>query len=213
MFVKCNFTTVFTNCKLKLHIFDYVKICNDTISLFDKFFYICYDVFRVNNTYLQGADIMQFFFRRIMESLVTSIIISLVVVMASATGVFKINIINFAVSVFSLILLCIIVFLQAREHYDAIEDKKVFYKTNIFSLLTYLVIACVFCFFAQISNFLKPYYSLVFSPMKAFEYIYGLFIESDTLSSWLSLITSSFFVFIVILIVPLVFTPTHYCEE
>lgn len=160
----------------------------------------------------KGVEIMQFVFRRIVESLVSSVIISLIAVVAGTTPLSEIAIVNFAISIFSLILLCVIIFFQAREHYDAIEDKEVYYKSNIMALLVYILIACVFCFFANISNFLKPYYSLVFSPMKAFEYLYSL-ITTDILSCWLSLLTSSVVIIIVILTVPLVFSPKDFYEE
>ena len=156
---------------------------------------------------------MQFLFRRITETLVTSIIVSLAVVIASATQILRINILNFFVTLLSLAVFCVVVFFQAREHYDAIEDKKIYYKTNICAVIICCLIGCVFCFFAQISNFLKPYYSLFFSPMKSFEWLYSLFIVNQSLIEWLSLITTSIIVGIVISIIPMVFTPTTFDEE
>ncbi len=152
---------------------------------------------------------MQFVFRRIVESLVASIIISLFIVATDATPLLKIAAVKFSISLFSLILLCVIIFFQAREYYDAIEDKKVYFKSNIVALLVYILIAFIFCFFANISNFLKPYYSLVFSPMKAFEYLYSMAV-STAISIWLSLATSSIVILVVISIVPLVFTPKKF---
>lgn len=156
---------------------------------------------------------MQFLFRRITETLVTSIIISLAVVIANATQILRINILNFFVFIISLSVFCTVTFFQAREHYDAIEDKKTYYKTNICATVIFFLIGCVFCFFAQISNFLKPYYSLFFSPMMSFEWLYSLFISNHILVEWLSLVTTSLIIGAVIAIVPMVFTPTTFDEE
>jgi len=156
---------------------------------------------------------LQFLFRRITETLVTSIIISLVVLMASATKILRISILNFLVMIFSLAIFCVIAFFQSREHYDAIEDKTIYYKTNICAVVIFFLIGCVFCFFAQISNFLKPYYSLFFSPMMSFEWLYSLFISNRIVVEWLSLVTTSLILGTVISIVPMVFTPTTFDEE
>ncbi|MBE7038077.1 MAG: hypothetical protein E7404_04145 [Ruminococcaceae bacterium] len=156
---------------------------------------------------------MQFLFRRIIETLVTSIIISLAVVMASATQILTINILYIFVAIFSLVAFCVAVFFQAREHYDAIEEKQIYYKTNICAGIIISLIGCIFCFFAQISNFLQPYYSLIFSPMMSLEWLYSFFVESENVVSWLSLATTSLIILGVIIIVPLVFSPTTFDEE